>query len=279
MTDNDELRELAKSLAPIDDIMFRLMARDRNFCQEILQVILADKNLVVKENTVQSVLTNLGRRSVVLDTKCLLGNGQHVNIEVQKEDDDDHQRRVRYNAALMTANITKAGNKFKNVPDVIVVYISRKDIFKPHPVGRPRKDIDDSHRKAIYHIDRVIRELNIIVDNGFTEIYVNAEIDDGSEVSELMKVFSDSSTYNDKFPNTSKMKRIIKETEGDVTTMSEEMRLWLNKKQAEAVDEKMTISIKNLMTNLKISAEQAMTAMGISPSDFKKYSSMLSSIN
>lgn len=61
--------------------------------------------------------------------------------------------------------------------------------------------------------------------------------------------------------------------------MNEEIRLWLNKKQTEAIDEKMTISIKNLMTNLKISAEQAMTAMGISPSDFKKYSSMLSTIN
>lgn len=74
-----------------------------------------------------------------------MGDGCIVNIEVQKADDDDHQRRVRYNGALLTINVTDPGDKFKNVPDVIVVFISRFDVFK--------------YGKALYHVDRISERL------------------------------------------------------------------------------------------------------------------------
>lgn len=130
----------------------------------------------------------------------------------------------------MTADITETGDKFKNVPNVIIVYISRKDIFKPHPVGRPKKNADNSRWKSIYHVDRVVRELNEKVYNGLTEIYVNAESYDGSDVAELMKVLSEKNTYNDKFPITSARKYLIKTTERDVSIMSDEMRAYIDKK-------------------------------------------------
>ena len=37
----------------------------------------------------------------------------------------------------------------------------------------------------------------------FEEVYVNAKVKDGSEVSELMEVFVDDAAYNSKFPVTS----------------------------------------------------------------------------
>lgn len=195
------------------------MAEYRPFCQEILQVILGDKNLIVTENTPQYTGTNLQGRSVILDVKCVLGTGEQVNIEVQKADNDDHQRRVRYNGSILTTNITDPGSKFADVPDVILIYISKFDIF--------------NKAKTIYHVERIIQETGDIVDNGFKEIYVNASIDDGSDIVQLMKVFTDSNTYNAKFPETSKRKLLFKGHEDGESIMNEELERLFAECQAE----------------------------------------------
>ena len=97
---------------------------------------------------------------------------------------------------------------FVQVPDVIVVFISKFDIFKS--------------KRSLYHVDRVIRETGKIVENGFTEIYVNAEVDDNSDISELMNVFVKDKVYDDvKFPVTSACKRRYKTTEEGVREMCE----------------------------------------------------------
>lgn len=74
---------------------------------------------------------------------------------------------------------------------------------------------------SLYHVDRVIRETGKVVDNGFEEVYVNAKVTDGSEVSELMEVFVDDTAYNSKFPVTSGSKRRYKTTEEGQQVMCE----------------------------------------------------------
>ncbi|MCR5331421.1 MAG: hypothetical protein K6E62_09570 [Lachnospiraceae bacterium] len=86
---------------------------------------------------------------MILDAHCILGNKREIEIEVQKAN-DDHQRRVRYNGSLLTANITDPGEKFEKVPNVCVIFISRFDMFE--------------ERIPLYHIDRVIRETDRAVD-------------------------------------------------------------------------------------------------------------------
>ena len=222
MSNKAKIREDAMSLNPMDDALFQKMAEDISFCQEILQVILGDKELRVLDNAPQFVVKNLQGRSCTLDVKCSLGDGRIVNIEVQKADDDDHQRRVRYNGALLTTNVTDPGDKFKDVPDVIVVFISRFDVFKSG--------------KALYHVDRIVRETGNLADNGFAEVYVNAEVDDGSDVALLMDIFTEDNVYDDtRFPATSSRKRRFKTTEEGVSEMCEV----IERNRAEALAEGM----------------------------------------
>ena len=209
MSNRAKIREEAKKLVPIDDVMFRKLAEDKQFCQEILRVIMSDPDLTVMDNTPQYPVTNLQGRSVILDAHCKLGNGREVDIEVQKANDDNHQKRVRYNGSVLTANIMDPGKKFEKVPDICVVFISRFDMFKD---GIP-----------LYHVDRVVRETGKVVDNGFEEIYVNAAVKDGSEVSELMEVFVSDAVYNDKFPYTSAGKQRYKESKEGQEIMCEIM--------------------------------------------------------
>lgn len=125
---------------------------------------------------------------------------------MQKADDDNHVRRVRYNTSCVTANITEPGTKFEKVPDVIGIYISKFDMFKSG--------------KTVYHIDRVIRETGEVQDNGLQEIYVNTKIDDGSDIAELMRIFKENDAYDfEKFPKVSGRKKQFKESEGGDETM------------------------------------------------------------
>ena len=199
--------ELVKQLKPIDDIMFRKMAEDIPFCEELLRTILDEPRLRVLETIPQHSGTNLQGRGVVLDARCELSDGRLVDIEVQQANDDNHQKRVRYNGAVLTTNITETGTKFEAVPDVCVVFIARFDIFR--------------RGRAVYHVSRVVDETGEKVYNGFTEVYVNACARDDTNVSRLMRLFLDTGTYSAEFPETSRLKRQYTVTEDGQKNMCE----------------------------------------------------------
>ncbi len=234
-----------QKLRPIDDILFEVIIKDRATCEEILRVILEDENLTVISVTPQSSLRNLYGRSVRLDAYCELGNGKKVNIEVQKSNDDDHVRRVRYNEACITSNYTKTGVDFIEVPDVIMVFISAFDIFKK---GR-----------TIYHCKTFIEELKEPINNGLIEIYVNASINDGSEIAELMECFKKEQFEHEKFPVLSNRVKTIKGDEKEVLYMCEIMEEYAKKE----VVEYGIASATNLLIN-KVAPDVIVSSLSIS---------------
>ena len=208
MPDKKNFEKYAKLLNPIDDLMFCKMAEHKEFCEEILRVILEDEGLTVIEAIPQWHGKNLSGRSVVLDAKCVTGDGRQINIEVQKADDDNHLKRARYNAAVLTTNISETGKKFEFIPDVCIVFISKFDIFDG---GLP-----------LYHIDKVVRETGQVIKDGLTEIFVNTVNYDGSKPARLMKLFTENDAYsNDEFPVTSELKSRLKSSEGGSRAMNE----------------------------------------------------------
>lgn len=188
-------------LTPIDDVLFQKLVESEVFCEELLRIILELPDLEVIKSEPQKNLRNIQGRSVILDALCTSKEQKYFNIEVQKADNDDHQRRVRYNGSNMDTYITETGVKFSELPDAYVIYISKFDFYKKG--------------KTIYHIDRVIRETGDVVDNGFYEIYVNTAIDDGSDIAGLMQLFVKSDLVSDKrYPEFCKQVRYFKEEKG-----------------------------------------------------------------
>jgi len=237
-----------KKLRPIDDVFFEKIIEDKKVCEEILRVILEDDRLEVLSVTPQNSVKNLYGRSVRLDAFCKLGDGKYCNIEVQKSDNDNHIKRVRYNAACITANNTEVGEKFVRVPDVTMVYISTFDMFQKG--------------KTIYHCDTVIRETNDVVDNGLTEIYVNTAINDGSTIAELMECFMQEEVENKKFPLLSNRVWYFKNDEGGINSMCKIVEDYAN----EIEKERDLIKIKNLFKN-GASLELVVTSFENTPED------------
>ena len=223
MPTKKERDEYLRGLNPIDDLMFRKMAEHKEFCEEILRVILGDQKLVVTDNMQQFDLKNLQGRSVVLDAKCITGDGRYINIEVQKANDDNHLKRVRYNASVLTANVTETGKQFEFVPDICIIFISAFDLFKGN--------------LPLYHVKKVVVETDQIIDDGLTEIYVNAAVDDGSKLAKLMKVFTNNDVYDEAdFPVTSEIKARFKKYEGGSAKMDATLQKWMQ--ESEEIGEK-----------------------------------------
>ena len=186
-------------------MFFEKIIEDRGVCEEVLRVILQDDKLEVLSVTPQSSLKNLWGRSVCLDAFCKLGDESFCNIEVQKSDNDNHVKRVRYNASCITSNNTEIGEKFIHVPNVTMVYISAFDVFKKG--------------KTIYHCKTVVQETGQFVENGLTEVYINTVINDGSTIAELMECFMQEQANNEKFPLLSSRVWYYKNEERGLKTM------------------------------------------------------------
>ena len=197
--------ERIKEFRLIDDVFFEVFASDIQACQEILRTILEDEKLIVNDIIVQSSERNLYGRSVRLDALCTLGDGSLCNIEIQRSDNDNHLKRARFNASSVTIKESEPGTNFENVKDVYIIYISEKDFFKSG--------------LTTYHIDKVIRENGITVDDGLHEIFVNAAVNDGSNIAELMQCFKQKDLNNPKFKAVTRRFKELKETEGGLNAM------------------------------------------------------------
>lgn len=214
-----------KKLRLIDDLLFEVFAENRPAIQEMIRTFMSDDSIVVDDVVTQSSKRNIYGRSVKLDALCTFGDGQKCNVEIQRSDNDDHLRRARFNASMITVRDSEPGEHFRDIKDVVVIYVSETDVLG---LG-----------KTVYHIEKRIRETGTLVDDGFSEIFVNAEINDGSEIASLMGHFLEEDVDDPKFPNISKEVKRLKTTEGGLQTMCELLKDYVDEGRAEGLAEGM----------------------------------------
>ena len=153
-----------------------------------------------------------------------------------------------------------------------MIYICNFDIFKEN--------------KSSYLIKRVIDGSNREVDNGLKEIYISANINDGTTLSELMGVFTKDDCYSENFPVTSKMKHDFKYVkEGNKMTdamkelydifKEESKDKWIKEGRREGRKEGRKEGVINTLLMLVkdgiISVEDAAKRANLSVGTFQKY--------
>ena len=189
----------------------------------------------------------------------MLGSGTRVNIEVQRSDQDDHLRRVRFNVSSITVKESNTGEKFENVLDLYVVYISEKDIFKGN--------------RTIYHVEKILRETGEPVEDGLHEIFVNTAVFDGTDIAELMSCFLKKEVNHPKFPRLSNEVNRIKHTEGGVDVMCEVMQRYETIAKEEGRREGRVEGRLQLIASMLMSgktAQEIAIFTGISPDEIEE---------
>lgn len=102
-------------------------------------------------------------------------------------------------------------------------------------------------------------------------LYVNGEFRGDSEIGKLMHDFNCTKADDMNFDLMAERTRYLKENPKGVQEMCKTMEDMRN----EAVERNILQTIRNLMETLKLSAEEAMTAMKISDTDKVKYMAKL----
>lgn len=231
----EEQRAFVSKLNVIDDVFFQKMAEDKEVCEEILRIILEKPDLVVIESQTQRFLRNVGSHSVILDLLCQDKAGAYFNIEVQKADDDNHQKRIRFNRSNIDTMFVEKGIQYKDLPDVYLIFISKFDPFQEN--------------RTIYHINRVIEETGTVVENGVHEVYVNTAINDGTDISELMQFFKRSVGEHKNFQKLSNKVKYFKESQKGVIEMCQLVEEYAEEKAKVAVKEEAIKTAMNLLKN------------------------------
>ena len=218
-----------------------------------------DSRLVVKEVISEDSIANIFGRAVRLDALCTLGNGTLCNIEIQKENVNDDVRRVRYNASSIVSRFSEKGQKFSEIPDVVIVYISEYDVFRSE--------------RTIYHINSIIMETNTVVDDGLRRIFVNTQYadTDNTDVGELMKCFLQKEINSNKFPELSERLSFFKNVGKGVDSMCDIIKDYAKEYAKEYADERAAEVLVEIIENIARSTGSIDEACEIAKKSRKQY--------
>ena len=206
-----------KNLTLFTDLIFKEVTSNKDFVTELLRVFLNDEKLEIIELTPQRNISIYNQRGVVLDVYCKLSSGKVVNVEVENDargERHDHQRRVRYYGSMVDVKNLSPSQDFSELPDLYMIYLTLRDFI--------------GLKKTVYHVERQITETKTYLNNGYHEIYINAEVDDKSSIAEVMKVLSTPDYVNNNFKTITKMKEeklMPVEVEKAIEGLREEGRL------------------------------------------------------
>ena len=159
----------------MDDTFMNKVFEDKKCTELVLRIILDRDDLVVDHVNCQLDIKNLQGRSIRTDILAHDSKNVIYNIEVQNDDAGADPKRARYNSSLLDANITEAGDKYSQLKETYIIFITKNDVLGK---GLP-----------IYHIDRMIKETGEKFKDEAHIIYVNSSIQDETKLGKLMQDF------------------------------------------------------------------------------------------
>ena len=173
---NPKYLEPIKRFRLIDDTFFNICFDGSHECMQLLLSIIFDRiDIIVKEVITQRSAHNLYGRGVRFDVLAVDGDGKIYNVEIQRADEGANPKRARFNTCLIDSREVTKGIKYKDFPEIWVIFITENDIFD---AGLP-----------MYHVERVVTELNQPFEDAAHIAYVNGEYRAKDAIGMLMHDF------------------------------------------------------------------------------------------
>jgi hypothetical protein len=241
-----------------DDLMSMVFDGNIEATELLLRIILEQDDIKIITVVGQRELENpiVHGRNIRLDILAQDSANRYLDIEVQRNNEGAHFRRARFHSSMLDVRMLKEGQKFKELPDSHVIFITQNDVMG---AGLP-----------LYHVKRVIGEIQSSFDDGSHILYVNGSYQGNDPIGKLVHDFRCKKPDDMYYDELSEGVRQFKETEGGRKVMCEAVEEYGNMRAAEAAAEaeakaekQQITSIKNLMETMKLTLEQAMNALKI----------------
>ncbi len=206
-----------------DDFLTKCFDGDTKYIQLVLRIILEIPDLEVADVRTQVFVENLLNRSVRLDVVAADSAGRKINVEIQRSDKGAGRKRARYNSSMMDANLLRKSEKFDELPETYVVFITEHDVL-----GKGR---------AVYHIDRYILDTHEVFNDGSHILYVNGAYRDETPIGKLMHDFSCADPADMNYEVLAERVRFFKESKEGVAIMCKVMEDMRNQTLLEGIRE------------------------------------------
>ena len=174
-----ETNEVADKLRLFDDDFMKLVfSNNKEAVECVLNIILERDDLIVEEVTSQDYIKNLfGYRDLRIDVYAKDKNGKEYNIEIQRANSGASTQRARFHSAMIDSKMLLKGQDYKDLKESFVIFVCEDDFFKGN--------------LPIYHVDRIVDEINKPFEDGSHIIYVNGKFKDtSSDIGRLVHDFS-----------------------------------------------------------------------------------------
>ena len=169
-------------------------------------------------------------------------------MEIQRSETIDHARRTRFYGSMIDSEYLAKGKDYDELPEVHILYISETDLWKAG--------------KTTYEVEKYFKGTNVKYDDGIHVVYVNAEVDDGTAVAQLMQYFKTANPQDMSQGSLSERVHFLKCEEGGYEIMCEMSEKWLEEGRAEGEKKKareialnladMGMSVENISQAVKI---------------------------
>ena len=160
----------------IDDTFFNVCFDNYTEGMQLLLRIFFDRDdLVVKHVVTQQSADNLYGRGVRFDVLAEDSEGKLYDCEVQRTNEGATPRRARNNSSMMDSRELAKGAEFSELPETWVIFITENDIYG---AGYP-----------LYHVERIVQELQRPFDDGAHILYVNGSNREDTQLGRLMQDF------------------------------------------------------------------------------------------
>ena len=224
-----EKKKIIASLTLMDDLFMQVVLEEQDCTEYILQTILDNSSLKLKEQRLQKRLVNLHGRALVLDCLCTDDKGILYNIEVQNASAGAIPKRARYHAALMDTHTLKKGQNFSKLPESYVIFITDKDA--------------SGQGEQLYQIERVIIKSGSLFRDGSHILYFNTARQENNALGKLAKDFKEANPKEIQSKVLSQ--RVASLKEGKLNREGEKkMNVLLEKYRKKAVEEGMEKGIE-----------------------------------
>ena len=127
----EQKQKLVSQFNLIHDDFFAVVMQDKPALETTLRTLLKKKDLIVTEVRIQYSIRNLVSHSVILDVLAEDSTGKLYNIEVQVKNEDDYQKRSRYNQANIDTSFLRKGKDYSELPEVYIIFITSFAVISP----------------------------------------------------------------------------------------------------------------------------------------------------
>ena len=172
----EDMGKILRATLMDDYYMRRFFAHNVKYIQYVLQVIMGDKGLVVKEVKTQKYMKGSKRRAF-LDIYAVGSDGTKYDIEVQRKDEEASPERAFYNLAMLKTDMLEKKRPYSDLRRAIVIFITEHDVIGDNlPLYTAEFRVNETGKPL--GVDALI-------------LYVNNEIQDPTtELGRLMHDFS-----------------------------------------------------------------------------------------